>query len=171
MINSITAEKGRHEDVLPLAKEHGALLVALTVGPDGMPTSADDRVNAARLIVRLVEEYDIPIQNVYFDPVVYSVATSGDAGRIAIESVRRLKTEYPDAHITCGLRNISFGLPRRRVLNRTFLAMLIGAGLDAAILDPTEPGMMSTVLGAEAVVGRDEFCMNYIGAERAGRLN
>ena len=79
-------------------------------------------------------------------------------------------TEFPGAHTVCGLSNVGFGLPRRRLLNRTFLTLMIGAGLDAVILDPTETGMLATLFSAEAIVGRDEFCMRYITAEREGKL-
>ncbi len=73
---------------------------------------------------------------------------------------------FPGVHTTCGLSNVGFGLPNRRLVNRTFLAQLIAAGLDSAIMDPTEKGLMETVRAAEALAGRDEFCMNYIRAVR-----
>ena len=79
-------------------------------------------------------------------------------------------TEFPGVHTICGLSNISFGLPQRKLLNRSFLTLMINAGLDSAILDPTMPGMMTTVYAVEALVGRDQFCMNFITAERAGKL-
>ena len=171
LINSITGEDGRHEEALRLAKEHGALLIALTIGPAGMPPGVDERLEAARLIADLTARQDIALDKVYFDPIIYAAATDGKAGQTAVETVRRLKAELPEAHVTCGLSNISFGLPRRNVLNRTFLPMLMSAGLDSVIIDPTEPHMMEAVLASGAILGRDEFCMNYIGAARAGRLS
>jgi len=171
MINSITAEDGRHEAVLPLVKERDALLIALTIGRQGMPTSIDERLDGARQIVDLLDAQAIPLDRLYFDPIIYCAATDGSAGRMAIETVAGLRTQWPDSHVTCGLSNISFGLPSRNVLNRNFLPMLMSAGLDSAIMDPTEPGMMAAVLAAEAILGRDDFCMNYISAERAGKLN
>lgn len=170
MVNSITGESGRHEAVLPLVKEHNALVVALTIGPKGMPTNVEERLEAARGIVDLLRPHDIALDRVYFDPIIYAAATDGNAGRVALETVRGLRGEFPEAHVTCGLSNISFGLPRRNVLNRTFLPMLLAAGLDSAIIDPTEPHITAAVLAAEAILGRDEFCMNYITAERAGNL-
>ena len=171
MVNSITGEDGRHEDVLPLVKEYDALLVALTIGPEGMPTTVDERLAAARGIVDLVTKQDIPLDHIYFDPIIYSAATDAKAGMMAIETVLGIKTEFPDVHVTCGLSNISFGLPNRNVLNRTYLPMLMAAGLDSAIMDPTSAHMMAAVTAAEAILGRDDFCMNYITAERAGKLN
>ena len=171
MVNSITGEDGRHEAVLPLVKEYNTLLVALTIGPEGMPTTIDERLRAAAHIVELVGKQDIPLDRVYFDPIIYSAATDAQAGMMAIDTVRRLRAEFPEAHITCGLSNISFGLPSRNVLNRAFLPMLMSAGLDSAIIDPTSPHMMAAVAAAEAILGRDDFCMNYITAERAGKLS
>ena len=171
MVNSITGEDGRHEDVLPLVKEYDALLVALTIGPEGMPTTVDERLAAARGIVDLVTKQDIPLDHIYFDPIIYSAATDAKAGMMAIETVLGIKTEFPDVHVTCGLSNISFGLPNRNVLNRTYLPMLMAAGLDSAIMDPTSAHMMAAVTAAEAILGRDDFCMNYITAERAGKLS
>ncbi|MFH1731819.1 MAG: dihydropteroate synthase [Planctomycetota bacterium] len=171
MVNSITGEDGRHEEILPLVKEYGALLVALTIGPEGMPTTVDERLAAAGYIVDLVAKQDIPLDRVYFDPIIYSAATDAKAGTMAIETVQRIKAEFPGVHVTCGLSNISFGLPSRNVLNRAYLAMLMAAGLDSAIMDPTRPHMMSAVLASEAILGRDDFCMNYITAERAGKLD
>ena len=170
MINSITGEHGRHEEVLPLVRDFETLVVALTIGPEGMPTSIDQRIEAAKYVVDKINAHGIALDRVYFDPIIYSAATDAEAGRMAIETVRRLKAEFPAAHITGGLSNISFGLPRRNVLNRVFLPMLLAVGLDSAIIDPTEPGMVANTLAAEAILGRDDFCMNYIMAERAGKL-
>lgn len=171
MINSITGEAGRHEEVLPLAKEYGASVIALTIGPDGMPTTVDERMDAARHIAALAARHNVGLDRLYFDPIIYAAATDGNAGRMALETVRRLRAEFSEAHITCGLSNISFGLPGRNVLNRTFLPMLLAAGLDSALMDPTESHMMAAVFAAEAILGRDEFCMNYIAAGRSGRLD
>jgi cobalamin-dependent methionine synthase I len=170
MINSITAEDGRHEQILPLVKEYDALLVALTIGRQGMPTSVDERIDGAHQVVELTSKHDIPLNHLYFDPIIYAAATDSSAGKMALETVQRLKAEFPEAHITCGLSNISFGLPKRNILNRTFLPMLMSCGLDSAIIDPTEPQMMPAVLAAEAILGVDDFCMNYILAERSGKL-
>jgi 5-methyltetrahydrofolate--homocysteine methyltransferase len=171
MVNSVTAEEGRHEAVLPLVKDYGALVIALTIGTAGMPTGVEDRLEAAKEVADRIAKHEIPMERVYFDPMVCAVATSSDAGRIVLETVRRLREAYPESHVTCGLSNVSFGLPQRRLLNRTFLPMLMSMGLDSAIMDPTEPGMMATIFAAEAALGADEFCMNYISAERAGTLS
>ena len=109
-------------------------------------------------------------------PTVYVPATfpvsfkDGVRARTSLVEVQGPMEIYPGIHTTGGLSNISFGLPYRGVLNRVFITLLVRAGLDAAIIDPTERDMMATVLAAEAMCGKDEFCMNYIMAERSGVL-
>jgi 5-methyltetrahydrofolate--homocysteine methyltransferase len=171
IINSVTAEKERIERVMPLAAESGAMLVALCLGDGGMPNGLNDRLNAAGVIVKAAEGAGVSVDRLIFDPLIVPISTDAAEVRAAIEAVREIMRRWPGAHTACGLSNISFGLPCRNVLNRTFLAMLIEAGLDGAIMDPTEPHMMSTVLAAEALAGRDEYCMNYIKAGRADQLD
>jgi 5-methyltetrahydrofolate--homocysteine methyltransferase len=171
IINSVTAEKTKIEKVLPLARDHNTLLVSLCMGDGGMPSGLDDRVRAAEQIRDAAAKQNIGAERLYFDPVIVPVSTNAAEARAAIETVRRIMTAFGGAHTTCGLSNISFGLPNRNVLNRTFLAMLMEAGLDGVIMDPTEPHMMSTVLAGRAILGRDEWCMEYIQAGRAEKLD
>ena len=162
MVNSITGEEGRLGLVLPVVAEAGASVVALTMDETGMPATAEDRVRVARAIVERVTAAGVLLEQVYFDPVISALATDHTQGREVVEAVVRIRREFPEAHIICGLSNISFGLPRRQLLNHTFLVMLMAAGLDAAIADPTVEGFAELVVAAEALAGRDKFCMAYI---------
>jgi len=101
---------------------------------------------------------------------VQPISTSPDQTSAVVEAVSAITREFPGVHTISGLSNISYGLPYRSILNRVFLSYLIEAGLAAAILDPTEADMMATVYAAEALCGKDDYCMNYITAERSGRL-
>ena len=92
-------------------------------------------------------------------------------GIMFLDTVRAIKAKYPTVHITCGLSNISFGLPQRRLLNRTFMAMAMAAGMDSAIMDPLDKVIMAHVYAARAVLGQDEFCAEYITAQREGKLD
>jgi len=170
MLNSVNGEAGRLERVLPIAAGRGARLVGLLMDERGIPQGVSDRMEIAERIVNAAEEAGIPRERLYIDPCVGPLSTSPRQAEAVLETVRRLRAELPGVQTVAGLSNISFGLPYRSILNRTFLALLIGAGLDAAIVDPTERDMMATVLAAEALCGRDEFCMNYIRAERSGLL-
>jgi 5-methyltetrahydrofolate--homocysteine methyltransferase len=98
------------------------------------------------------------------------VSTGGDNGVGVAECISRVMARYPGIHTTAGLSNVSFGLPVRRLLNQTWLALLMSRGLDAVIADPTDRQLMATLRAADALLGRDEYCMEYIKAFRAGLL-
>ncbi len=101
-------------------------------------------------------------EKLYIDPCIQPLSTSPEQAPACLAAVFRIMAAFPGVHTTCGLSNISFGLPQRGLVNRTYLACLIMAGLDSAIIDPTAEGMMDTAAAADALAGRDEFCMNYI---------
>jgi cobalamin-dependent methionine synthase I len=170
LINSITAEKERAVGMLPVVKEYDALVVALTMGTGGIPAGKDDRMEAAAAIAEMLQAAGIDLCNVYWDPAVSAVSTDQKAALDVVATVRELMDTYKGSHTICGLSNISFGLPQRNVLNRTYLALLMAEGLDGVIMDPTEKHMMSTLLATRVLLGKDDFCMDYITAEREGRL-
>jgi len=166
MLNSVTGEKAKLSAVLPLASESGALLVALAMDDRGLPDTAERRVEITGAIVRAAEAAGIGRDRLYVDPCIQPLSTSPDQARAVLAAILRIMAAFPGIHMTCGLSNISFGLPNRALLNRTYLACLILAGLDSAIVDPTSDGLMDAVRAAQALAGRDEYCMNYIRAMR-----
>lgn len=170
IINSITGERDRLKSILPLVKKHGTGVVALTMNDAGMPEDLEGRLAITRALAKAVMAKGIGLDRVYFDHLVRPASTNPGQARHILEAVRATRAEFPEAHIALGLSNISYGLPNRNNLNRAFLAMLIAAGADGAIIDPCEEGMMATVLSARAVLGLDEFCMEYIAAYREGKL-
>lgn len=170
IINSITAEAARKDAILPLVLESGAGIVALLMGDAGMPEDAAGRIAVAETLIAELEEAGVPRERVYIDPLVRPISTDTRQGSEVLETVRTVMTGWPGVHTVCGLSNISFGLPARNVLNTTFLALMIEAGLDGAIIDPTEPRMVATIAAAEALLGKDDFCMGYIEAHRAGQI-
>ncbi len=136
----------------------------------GPPSGLDDRVaTAARLVERLTSA-GIPPGDVYVDPCVFPVSTGGAHGPALLDAVSRIRALYPDIHTTCGVSNVSFGLPARKLLNEAFLMMLLGRGLDTAIIDPCDAGLMARITAAEALIGRDNFCEAYLLSYRSGRL-
>lgn len=171
MINSVNGEDEKIENILPVAAEHNTRLVALTMGKGGLPKSVDERLSIVEKILDAAADKGLDADHVYFDPCIQPVSTSQDQARQVVESVQAIKEKFPEAKTTCGLSNVSYGLPYRNVLNRTFLSFLLQAGLDSAIIDPTEPDMVATVLAAEVLSGNDQMCMNYITAQREGKLN
>jgi len=171
MINSVSAEKEKLENVLPLVAKYDAEVVALAMADTGLPTTVDDRIEIVGKLVEAIQKEGIPLERVYFDPCIQPASTSQEQPSIALESVRRVKAEFPGIKAVCGLSNVSFGLPFRALLNRSFMVMMLHAGADAAIIDPTEPGMVPAIVASEALLGVDEWCMKYLEAARGGTLD
>ena len=168
IINSITAEKERFNTVLPLALEYNAKIIALCMDDSGMPETGEERYAIA---VRLIEQLTGAGMNpgsIYIDPLVRPVSTGPSYGIAALETIRRVKTEYPDVHISCGLSNVSFGLPQRKLINQVFLISAMAAGMDGAILDPLDKKLMAFIAASEAVLGIDEYCIEYLDKHRSG---
>jgi 5-methyltetrahydrofolate--homocysteine methyltransferase len=170
IINSITAEASRKDEILPLILDSGASVVALLMDDSGMPEDAAARLVVAETFVPELTAAGLPLDRIHIDPLVRPVSTDTSQGAAVLETVRALMEAWPGIHTICGLSNISFGLPARNVLNTTFLALMMQAGLDGAIIDPTEPRMVATVVAAAALAGNDDFCMGYIEAHRTGRI-
>ncbi len=156
--------------MLPLAVEFQTRLVALAMDDEGMPTSMADRWRAIDKIFAATDQAGIPRDRLYVDPLISPVSTNPEHAGQCLQMIGEIRARGGGAGSIIGLSNISFGLPVRRHLNRTFLAMAAAAGLSAAILDPLEPDIMTTVLAAGCLTGTDEYCMRYIEAHRAGRL-
>ncbi len=170
IINSITGERSRMDAILPLVRSSGASIVALVMDDSGMPEDAAGRLKVAETLIPAIEAFGVERDRIRVDPLVRPVSTDTTQGAAVLETVREVMTRWPGVHTICGLSNVSFGLPVRNVLNVTFLALMIEAGLDGAIIDPTEPRMMATVAAARTLLGRDDYCMGYIEAHRAGRI-
>ena len=170
IVNSITMEKERVEAILPLVKEYGTGVVCLTMNDSGMPEDYDGRVAITDDIVRMLTDNGIGLDRAYFDHLVRPASTNPGQACFILEAIRYTKKKYPESHIALGLSNISFGIPKRNNFNKAFLAMLVEAGADGAIVDPTEPDMMITLCSARAVLGIDEYCMAYLTRMREDGL-
>jgi 5-methyltetrahydrofolate--homocysteine methyltransferase len=168
MINSINLERDRYERVLPLAREVRAKLIALCQG-EGVPaTTSEQKVAlAAELVERLTRD-GIALDDIYVDPLVMPLGTDSSSAAATIQAIGEIMRRFPGVHTICGLTNVSHGLPARKLVNRTFLVGAMGRGMDAAIVDPTDPQLVSALYAAAAVFGRDEYCMGLIEAFRGG---
>jgi len=171
IINSISLEKGRYETLLPLVAGTDLKVVALCMSDEGMPVTPDDRVSLADALINGLTQNNVPMENIYVDPLVQPISTDPQAGTSFLGAVEKIMTTYKGVHTICGLSNISFGLPLRKALNRSFMIMSISHGLDSAIIDPLNKSMLAAILSAEALAGHDDFCMNYLSAYREDRLD
>ena len=170
MINSVNAEQERLEAILPIAKEFDSNIIALAMGKDGISSNVKGRLKACEKIAESAQKYGIALEKLYFDPLVLSIATDTSQGIITLETLKEIKTSFAEAKTTLGLSNISFGLPKRSLINRNFLLVAIYLGLDSAILDPLDKKLMSMIKAGEAVLGKDNYCRNYLKAYREGLL-
>ncbi len=170
LINSISLEKERREALLPVVAGTDLKVIALCMSDAGMPKTLEDRIAIADKLVDLLVKNNIRMENIFVDPLVQPVSTDGEFGRAFLNSVEKIMSKFRGVHTICGLSNVSYGLPERKLLNRTFVSMAIAKGLDAAIVNPMDKAMMANIAAAEALAGRDEFCMNYLKAYRAKKL-
>ncbi|MDP3804500.1 MAG: dihydropteroate synthase [Candidatus Omnitrophota bacterium] len=169
MINSITADEDRIKKILPLAIAHNAKLVALTMDEHGMPDDAHGRFEIAKKIVSRVKKDGFMEEDLYFDPLVRPIATEPKQAKEFLKAIPMIKS-LGKVKTICGLSNVSFGLPNRRLINSSFLAMAIAAGLDAAILDPLDNRIISSLKASQTLMGMDEYCADYIKFFREGKL-
>ena len=171
MINSISGEPQRLEVILPLVAEHGCSVIALAMDDKGIPKACERRMEVVRKVMEATRANGVPDRNVYIDPLTMTLATNTGSALVTLDTMRAIRQEFPDAHLTMGLSNISFGLPARSYINRVFLTLALAAGLDCAILDPLDGEMKATLVTAELVLGHDRHCLNYTRAYRAGLFN
>lgn len=170
MVNSITLEPARLDGVLPLIAAFRTKVIGLCQSEDHMAESTEAKVDLAGQLVEKVKLAGIALDNLYLDPLVYPLGTNTISAMATLEAIARIMNEFPGVHTVCGLTNISHGLPSRKLINRTFLIAAIIRGLDAAIMDPTDRQLYGSLRAAVAVAGKDDFCLEYIQAFRAGRL-
>jgi len=171
LLNSVSLEAERLETMLPIAAENECLVVALLMSDGGTPSGVDDRLASAETLIGKLNEAGKKLDEIIVDPCFLPVSADPSSGVAALGAIAAIRQRWPEVHIGGGLSNISYGLPQRKLVNRTAIAQCIYAGMDAAIIDPCAPGMMATILAAETLTGRDEFCMTYVMAGREGKLD
>ncbi|MGE4283964.1 MAG: dihydropteroate synthase [Clostridia bacterium] len=171
IINSITYEKERFNDIMSLITEYKAGVIALCMDDDGMPETIDKRVSIAEKLIEALTKEGVSLGDIYIDPMVRPIGTGSHYGVLAIETIRKIKNEYPDIHIACGLSNVSYGMPARKIINQTFLIAAMAAGMDGAILDPLDKKLMSYMYATEALLGIDDFGINFLTKFREGEID
>ena len=168
LINSITAEVERYHQILPLILKYKAKIVALCMDDTGIPETAEKRMHVVKNLYQSLTDAGVPEEDIYFDPLVTPVSTGDRVGLEVLETLALISKEYPNVHKVCGLSNVSFGLPNRKVLNRLFLVQTMTMGMDSYILDPLDRVMMGFVHGSQVLLGLDPYCGNYLSVHRKG---
>lgn len=170
MINSVNAEPDRLNSIGRLAAERQASLVALVMKEGGIPQTVEERMAAAETIMEHLTKLGVQEDQVYFDPLVLPISVDQSQGLVTLDTIKAIKSRFPSAKTTMGLSNISYGLPNRGIINRSFMLMSMAVGLDSAILDPLDSKIMTLAKVGDLLVGKDVACKKYIKAHRKGLL-
>jgi 5-methyltetrahydrofolate--homocysteine methyltransferase len=165
LINSTTAEQEMMARVLPLAKKYGAAVIGVITDDNGIPATAQARLEVARKLIHQAGEYGIPPEDIIIDCLALTVGADHQAGRVTLDAIQMIQAEL-DVNINLGASNVSFGLPDRKIINTAYLALAIGRGMTTAITDPTVPEIQTTLLACDLLLGHDEYAMRWIKAYR-----
>ena len=166
LVNSMTGEDDRMELILPLVKEHKAVIMALSNDETGIPATAQERLVITEKIVRTVEKYGIPLEDLVIDPLAMTVGADPEAVKITLETIHLIKEKF-GLNMSMGASNVSFGLPNRHAVNASFLPMAMAAGLTSASMDARTKEIGTSVRAADLLLGNDPWGGNWISAFRA----
>jgi cobalamin-dependent methionine synthase I len=169
-VNSITGETERYASFLPLIQKYGSSVIALCMDDRGLSPSPEVRCEVGLSLIEKLTGAGLPKEDVYIDPIVEPISCGPNTVRICLDSIRLIRSQEPEVHIVCGLSNVSYGLPKRSLLNESFLSMAVLMGMDTVILNPLNKRLMASLKAARALVGSDDYCMDYISAYRKGKL-
>lgn len=168
IINSVSMEGDKVDLIFPVIADTKWECIALLNDDNGIPKSAEKRLEVFEELMKKVKEYNIDPSRLHIDPLVEMLCTSEGGINMITEVIREIKSEYSTIHVTGAVSNISFNLPVRRLVNQAFVVLAMGAGMDSVILDPLNKDLMGMVYATKALLGEDEYCMEYIGAYREG---
>jgi 5-methyltetrahydrofolate--homocysteine methyltransferase len=161
LVNSVNGEEKSLETILPLVKEYNAAVIGLAMDDDGIPQTAEKRLEIAGKIIERAETLGIPRSDVIIDPLVLAVCTDQQAGRTTLTAVRLIVAEF-GVNITMGASNVSHGLPDRPPINAAFLSMAIACGLTCPITNPLSKAVREAILASNLLMGHDEWAMNWM---------
>lgn len=168
-INSVSLEEGR-DLLVQLGKDEDCAVFANGSGRTGMPQDAAERIANLSACMEMMDKAGLPMADRYLDPLVFPIGAGPDYGNHFLDAVRGLREKYPEVHIFGGLSNVSFGLPRRKLLNQAFITLAILAGCDAIMIDPLmnpPRDFIEFKLAAEVMTAKDEYAINYLKYIRA----
>ena len=178
ILNSVAPER---PETLDMVREHDARVIVMATSGTGMPQDADERVENATAVIDMVRATGLAWEDIFVDPIIFPISVDSENGNHYFEAVRKIRATYGERlHIGMGLSNVSFGMPRRRLINLAFIHLALDAGIDAGIIDPVQTSLAAVFeldtgsdryrLASDMLLGHDEFCMSYIQAFRDGAL-
>ena len=161
MINSVNGKQFSMDEVFPLIRKYGGVVVGLTIDEEGIPKDAEGRVRVAGKIINEAAKYGIDKKDIVIDVLTMTISSEKDGAKVTLEALKRVREEF-GVRTVLGVSNISFGLPRRPIVNSYFYAMAMQNGLTAGIINPSSEDMMKAYRSYNALMGFDENCTNYI---------
>lgn len=170
LLNSVKNDKHILDELLPVAAEHQSPTIALSMSGESIPEEIGPRIDNCWAIFEAAHKAGIKEENLFFDPLVMPISSNYMYGKLALDTLWKLKQTFPQSKTTMGISNCSFGLPHRFRINSTFLLAAITYGLDSAICDPTNIDTRHAILLGELVIGRDRHCRRYTRAARTGEF-
>ncbi|QSX09014.1 methyltetrahydrofolate cobalamin methyltransferase [Alkalibacter rhizosphaerae] len=168
LFNSVSMEGKKIENVFPVIADTKWEIAALLNDDTGIPQTAEKRLEVFANLMAKAKEYNIDPSRFHIDPLIEMLCTSEDGIAMVETVISEIKKQYPTIHVTGAVSNISFNLPARKIVNQAFTVLAMKAGLDSAILDPTDQNLMGMIYATECMLGEDEYCMEYISAYREG---
>jgi len=176
MFNSVSGEGGKIDTAFPvLAKPENKdwQIMALLCDEKGIPKTAEKRIEVFEMIMSKTTLYGIDEKRIYIDPLVEMLCTAddGEGIHLVLDVIRHIKKSHPNVHISGAISNVSFNLPVRRLVNQAFAALAINAGMDCAVLDPLNNDLRGVIFAAEAMLGLDDLCVEYVTAYREGIIS
>ena len=161
MINSVNGKRESMEQVFPLVKKYGGLVVALTLDENGIPETAEGRFQIAQKILDTAQSYGIKKKDIIFDTLAMTISADNNSALVTLKALKDIK-EKLGCHTSLGVSNVSFGLPNRDAVNSVFFALALENGLSAAIMNPYSQEMMKTYYSYNALKGLDPNCEKYV---------
>ncbi len=170
LVNSVSMEGDKVETIFPVIANTKWECVALLSDDTGIPQTAEKRLSVFADLMVKAKEYGIAPNRLHIDPLIEMLCTSEDGINMVTSVMREIRDQYPTIHITGAVSNISFNLPVRKIINQAFTVLSMANGLDSAIFDPLNRDLLGMIYATEALLGMDDYCMEYIGAYRSGLI-
>jgi 5-methyltetrahydrofolate--homocysteine methyltransferase len=162
LLNSITGEEGRIRNLLPLIKDYQPQVIVLCLDDKGLPDKPERALSIAHKMVELLVRQGLKAEDIFVDPLVRPIGADWRAGSLFLESLERIKSHLPGIKTIAGLSNVSFGLPQRKLLNKTMLVLALKVGLDAAICDPLDEELQAALAASSALLSLDPSLKKYL---------
>ncbi|NLO47375.1 MAG: methyltetrahydrofolate cobalamin methyltransferase [Clostridiales bacterium] len=170
LINSVSMEGNKVDIVFPAIADTKWECVALLCDDSGIPQTAEKRLQVFDALMAKAKQYGIDPSRLHIDPLVEMLCTSEDGVNMVIDVIKEIKKRYPTIHVTGAISNVSFNLPLRKIINQAFAVLAINAGMDSAIFDPLDKSLLGMIYATEALLGEDDYCIEYITAYREERI-